>query len=68
MPEVLGKAGEYFNPESYESIAQALINLIENKKIRNEYSWAAYKRSLEFSWDRCTRETFSFIKDVFEKY
>lgn len=68
MPEVLGKSGEYFNPEDSASIAQALIKLIENKEIRNEYSWAAYKRSLEFSWDLCTEETFSYIRDVFESY
>jgi glycosyltransferase involved in cell wall biosynthesis len=68
MPEILGKSAEYFNPENPESIAEALINLIEDIEIRRDYSWAAYKRSLEFSWDRCTQQTFSFIKDVFEKY
>ena len=68
MPEILGKSAEYFNPENPESIAEALINIIEDIEIRRDYSWAAYKRSLEFSWDRCTQQTFSFIKDVFEKY
>lgn len=61
MPEVLGDAGVYFDPEDPQSIAAAVRQYIESPSLMAEKSRAAFERSKQFSWERCARETFSFL-------
>jgi glycosyltransferase involved in cell wall biosynthesis len=64
MPEVLGDAGVYFDPERPEAIAEALSKLIENPSLRRHLADAAYKSAQSYSWELCARETFTFIAKV----
>ena len=64
MPEVLGDAGVYFNPEQPDAIAGALRDLFEKAQLREQLAEAAQNRSRAYSWQRCARETFDFIADV----
>lgn len=64
MPETLGDAGVYFDPECSGDIAHALYSLMNDLALRERYAWSAYKQSQSYSWQRCARETFSFIADV----
>lgn len=61
MPEILGDAGAYFDPERPDEIAEALRALIEDQRLRENYAAQAYERAQAYSWERCARETFSFI-------
>ena len=61
MPEVLGNAGLYFNPESPDDIAMAIKSLIESPQLRMEKARAAFELSKKFSWKRCSDETFNFL-------
>jgi len=63
MPEVLGDAGVYFDPEDPQSIAAAVRQYIESPSLMVEKSRAAFERSKQFSWERCARETFSFLAE-----
>jgi glycosyltransferase involved in cell wall biosynthesis len=67
MPEVLGDAGVYFNPENPDSIAQALRHLIVSPQLRLKCAHAAHQRALQFSWTRCAHETFAFFARVATK-
>ena len=31
---------------------------------REEWAWSAYERAQAYSWQRCAKETFSFLADV----
>lgn len=64
MPEVLGDAGLYFNPEAPTSIAQTLRQLIESPNLRAELAAKAYQKAQAYSWERCANETFAFIMQV----
>lgn len=64
MPEVLGDAGVYFNPQSPASIASAIRELAEDADLRAKLSHEAWRRAQDYSWERCARETFQFIADV----
>lgn len=64
MPEVLGDAGVYFDPENPEDIAQALSTLIDAKDLRTEKAAASFKAAQVFSWEKCATETFSFLAKV----
>jgi glycosyltransferase involved in cell wall biosynthesis len=61
MPEVLGEAGLYFDPESPEQIATVLLRLVESAQLRSELAMAAYQRARRYSWTECARQTFEFI-------
>ena len=61
MPEVLGDAGVYFDPEQPQEIERALRKLIESPVLRSEMAKASYERSLQFTWERCATETFAFL-------
>lgn len=64
MPEVLGDGGVYFDPESVESIADAVRALVTNAALRTELSAKAVERAQNYSWEECARETFRFIASV----
>ena len=64
MPEVLGDAGVYFDPEKPVEIARALQVLLDDPALREQKAWAAYKRAEAYTWERCADETFSFLAQV----
>lgn len=68
MPEVLGNAGVYFNPEQPTSIAAALLQLINSPELRFDLAKRSYKRAQEYSWERCARDTFGFMIEVYNQY
>jgi glycosyltransferase involved in cell wall biosynthesis len=64
MPEVLGEAGIYFDPERPASIAEAVREFATDPELRAEKAAAASAASLQFSWARCARETLDFLTEV----
>ena len=64
LPEVLGDAGVYFDPEDSSDIAGALRKLIDSPDLRARLASAAYKRALTFSWQQCANETFEFLAKI----
>ena len=64
MPEVLGEAGVYFDPESPDSIAAALRQLIDSRQLREQMARASFERVGVYSWRRCAEETFRFLASV----
>lgn len=64
MPEVLGDAGVYFEPEDPRSIAQALRELINSHDLRACLAQAAFVRAKSFSWKRCADDTFGFFARI----
>src|SRR5207253_4012008 len=56
MPEVLGDAGLYFDPEDVVSIRDALRRLIESHDLRARLAQAAFQRAQVYSWQRCASE------------
>ena len=68
MPEVLGDAGIYFDPDIPDSIAKALHQLIVDSSLRASLSEQALIRANGYSWTRCASETFKFLAEVAKKH
>ena len=68
MPEVLGDAGVYFDPEQPVDIYTAIKEMIDNPQLRLEKSQASFDRAQQYSWDVCAFETFSFLEQVVTNY
>jgi glycosyltransferase involved in cell wall biosynthesis len=68
MPEVLGDAGVYFDPETPDDIARALRELIDSPNLRTRMAQASSERVRRYSWRRCADETFTFLAEVAAAY
>ena len=68
MPDVLGHAGVYFDPERPIEIYTAIKEMIDNPQLRLEKSRASFHRAQQYSWDVCAVETFLFLEQVLTNY
>ena len=64
MPEVLEDAGVYFDPEDDASIASAIERIITSDRLRREIATRARTLSTNYSWSRCSEETWSFVTNI----
>ncbi len=64
MPEVLGDAGLYFDPESSDSIALKLRELIASHELREKFAQLSFERAQKYSWAKCADETFGFLSEI----
>ena len=67
MPEVLGDAGVYFNPEDPSDIARALIRLIGSSDLRAKLANAAFLRAQQYTWKQSADKTFDFLAKIAQK-
>ncbi|BCA80081.1 glycosyltransferase family 1 protein [Desulfuromonas sp. AOP6] len=64
MPEILGEAGLYFDPEDPINILSTIKEYILSPELRDKKASASFERSKIYSWERCANETFSFISTI----
>jgi len=68
MVEIVGDAAIYFHPEDPVSIASAIEMLIGSSELREKKAHAAFQKAQQFSWERCTDETFRFLAEVAKEH
>lgn len=59
LPEVVGDAGIYFDPQSVEEIRSVMERVVTGQSLQAELRARGYSRIKNFSWDRCAAETAS---------
>lgn len=64
LPEVLGEAALFFEPDSVESIVTALRRLADDTPLRATLSQRARQRAEEFSWKTCADETLTYLARI----
>jgi len=64
MPEVLQEDGEYFHPESPESISRAIQKLIESPALRKRMANGSYNRARLYSWEKSSNDNFQFFQKI----
>jgi len=67
MPEILGDAGLYFDPYNPDSISECIENLFDKNFNYTEFTKKAYIKAKNYSWKKCSEETFNFIRFINEK-
>lgn len=67
MPEIIQDAAIFFDPENISSIKNALYEMIVNDDLRLKLAHKSYLLSKQFSWERCSNETFEFISNTIKK-
>jgi glycosyltransferase involved in cell wall biosynthesis len=56
FPEIAENAGKYFDPEDIYSIKNAMDELINDEKLRNNLRQLGTERVKEFSWEKCAQQ------------
>lgn len=64
IPEVVGDAGEYFDPNNHESIRVAIESVLESPTRRDNLVIRGRARCTEFSWARCANETLTIYRSL----
>jgi glycosyltransferase involved in cell wall biosynthesis len=64
IPEVVGDAGEYFDPEDPEAMRVAIESVLESPSRRDELIAKGRARSAGFSWERCAGETHEIYRSM----
>jgi glycosyltransferase involved in cell wall biosynthesis len=64
IPEVVGAAGLYFDPQSPPDIAKTILEVLEDSGRRSKLISHGYERIKQFSWERCARETYAIYQNV----
>ena len=64
LPEVIGDAGEYFNPNSLEDIQQAIEAVIYSPSRIMQLKERGLERVKLFGWDKCGTETLDVYKEI----
>ena len=68
MPELLLDGGVYFDPEQPEDISRVLRKLTGSVKLREEKAARSHQLAKEYSWKRCSNDTFKFLSSTANQY
>jgi len=64
IPEVVGDAGEYFDPNDTESMRTAMERVLNSTSRRAELIERGRLRCTHFSWARCAEETLAVYRSL----
>jgi glycosyltransferase involved in cell wall biosynthesis len=67
MPEAGGDAALYVDPLNVEDIAEKMVQLVENEKLRKELIEKGRKQVKKFSWEKAAKETFEILEEIGRK-
>jgi len=67
LPEVVGDAGIYFDPFDVDSIARAIIDMVENDSLRAQLSSNALARAQTFTWQRAALLTLAHLEAMIQR-
>ncbi len=64
MPEVLGEAGSYFDPESVADIERGLHAALADPDLRAAHARAGFARARRLTWSACASATFALLAET----
>ena len=67
MPEVINKAGVYFDPNNIDEMCSALEMVILDESLRFKLTQLGLENIKLFSWQKCTFETLEIYKKITNK-
>lgn len=64
IPEVIGDAAVFFDPNSADDMSRKMQFIFNNESERKKYSKLALKQSEKFSWEKTARETVKVYEKI----
>lgn len=62
LPEVVGDAGEYFDPNDQEAMTAAIEHVLQSSSRREELVAKGRRQCAKFSWEKCAQETMAIYR------
>lgn len=63
LPEMYGKAAEYFDPKNVDDMASAIKKALIDQKLRQKLIKEGHEQLKKFSWKKSAEETVKIIKE-----
>jgi glycosyltransferase involved in cell wall biosynthesis len=63
LPEVLGNAALYFDAKSSRECGAKILQIMENKELKQQLIINGLKRVDKFSWDECAKKTLRVLRE-----
>lgn len=67
LPEIYGKAANYFEPKDIDDIERAIDEVLSSKKRRDELIKLGHEQIKKYSWERMAEQTHAIYMDVLNK-
>lgn len=64
LKEILSGKALFFNPESYEELAEKISIFMENKELRSSYQDKGYKHCSSFRWKKTVEKYIKELKEL----
>lgn len=64
LPEVVGQAGLYFDPQDEEDLLEKLETILSDMDLRDKLVRSGYDQAKKYSWDVCASETLKFYREL----
>jgi len=64
MPEVAGNAAILINPEKVDEISEAVLNIMDDNKLRENLIAKGFERAKKFNWEKTALETMEVFKTI----
>lgn len=64
LPEVLGQAVVYFDPENIEEMAEKIKQVLKDKQLQEKLIVQGFKRIQKYQWSKMAQETLKIYKTV----
>ena len=64
IPEVVGDAGLYIDPDSIDDMKSNLQLILGDEMLRQDLVNKGFEQSKKFSWDKCAAEHLQFYKEL----
>lgn len=68
IPEVVGDSAVLINPFDTEELKDAMEKLLEDEKLREEFSEKGFLRSKEFTWEKTAANTLNVYEEAYSNY
>ena len=68
MKEFLKDSGLYFNPLSIIDLKKSILKMINDFNLREKLSNESYNLSFNYSWEKCAKNTLSYISETSKNY
>jgi glycosyltransferase involved in cell wall biosynthesis len=62
LKEIAGDGAIFVNPDNASEIAQAILRVVADTKLRKELSEKGLARSRRFNWTKCAKETLEILE------
>jgi glycosyltransferase involved in cell wall biosynthesis len=64
MPEVIGNAAQFFNPNSIEEMKDAIERVVYSGDVTEALKIAGRNRLSRFSWEKCAKDTLKIYQEL----